>query len=209
MKLDQLTIQDFIKELASDAPTPGGGSIAALCGALGAALSEMVAGLTVGKEKYRKSWKSMTSVRRKASGLSERFLHLMQEDTDAYNAVTAAFQLPRSTDDEQTARRRQIQEAMKLAATVPLETMKSSLELAELGRLVVENGNKNAVTDAGAALQLARAAGIVASYNVLINLSSIRDKNYVLEKKEEVNRLLEEAENRIAEAEKVIHEALT
>ena len=104
MNLDQLSVREFIGELSSDNPTPGGGSVAALCGAVGAALSAMVANLTVDREKYEQTRETMDEVKKTAEKLSARFLALMQEDSDTYQTVMAAFELPRETDDQMASR---------------------------------------------------------------------------------------------------------
>jgi len=199
VKLDQLSVRDFVAELGSDNPTPGGGSVAALCGALGAALSGMVANLTVEREKYEQTWKSMEEVKKTAGNLSARFLELMQEDTDAYQKVMAAFQLPKETEEEKASRQAAIEEAMKRAATVPLETLRASERLVGIAREAVQGGNPNAITDAGAAVQLANATAVVASYNVRINLSRIKDEAFVAACEKEVDEALKRLETLFAD----------
>ena len=199
MKLDQLSVRDFVKELGSDNPTPGGGSVAALCGALGAALSAMVANLTVEREKYEQTWKSMEEVKKTADELVARFLDLVQEDTDAYQKVMAAFQLPKETEEQKASRQTAIEEAMKRAATVPLETLKASETLVGIAREAVQGGNPNAITDAGAAVQLANATAVVASYNVRINLSRIKDEAFVAACEKEVDEILKRLETLFAD----------
>ncbi|MBW2341331.1 MAG: cyclodeaminase/cyclohydrolase family protein [Deltaproteobacteria bacterium] len=199
MKLDQLSVRDFVKELRSDNPTPGGGSVAALCGALGAALSGMVANLTVEREKYEQTWKSMEEVKKTAGNLSDRFLELMQEDTDAYQKVMAAFELPKETEEEKASRQAAIEEAMKRAATVPLETLRASERLVGIAKKAVQGGNPNAITDAGAAVQLANATAVVASYNVRINLSRIKDETFVAASEKEVDETLKRLETLFAD----------
>ena len=194
MKLDQLSVQEFISELSSGNPTPGGGSVAAFCGALAAALSTMVANLTVDREKYGQTRKSMDEVRMTAATLSTRFLALMQEDSDTYQKVMAAFELPRETDDQITSRQAAIEEAMKKAAAVPLETLRASEELIRVARDAVRGGNPNAITDAAAAVQLANTTAVVASYNVQINISRINDQDFVAKCEKEVTEILERQE---------------
>ena len=199
MKLDQLSVREFITELSSGNPTPGGGSVAALCGALGAALSAMVASLTVEREKYEQTWKSMEEVKKEAANLSARFLELMQEDSDTYQKVMEAFELPRETDDQQASRQAAIEEAMKKAATVPLETLRASERLIRAARKAVQGGNPNAITDAGAAVQLANATAVVASYNVQINISRIKDQAFVAKCEKEVTEILKRQETLISD----------
>jgi len=199
VKLDQLSVREFITELSSGNPTPGGGSVAALCGALGAALSAMVASLTVEREKYEQTWKSMEEVKKEAANLSARFLELMQEDSDTYQKVMEAFELPRETDDQQASRQAAIEEAMKKAATVPLETLRASERLIRAARKAVQGGNPNAITDAGAAVQLANATAVVASYNVQINISRIKDQAFVAKCEKEVTEILKRQEALISD----------
>ena len=199
MKLDQLSIRDFVAELGSDNPTPGGGSVAALCGALGAALSAMVSRLTVDREKFKETWPSMEEVKKTADELVARFLDLVQEDSDAYQKVTAAFQLPKETEEEKASRQTAIEEAMKRAATVPLETLRVSERLVGIAREAVQGGNPNAITDAGAAVQLANATAVVASYNVRINLSRIKDEAFVTACEKEVDETLKRLETLFAD----------
>jgi len=199
VKLDQLSVRDFVKELGSDNPTPGGGSVAALCGALGAALSAMVSRLTVDREKFKETWPSMEEVKKTADELVARFLDLVQEDTDAYQKVMAAFQLPKETEEEKASRQTAIEEAMKRAATVPLETLRASERLVGIAREAVQGGNPNAITDAGAAVQLANATAVVASYNVRINLSRIKDEAFVAACEKEVDETLKRLETLFAD----------
>jgi formiminotetrahydrofolate cyclodeaminase len=191
VKLDQLSVQEFIAELSSGNPTPGGGSVAALCGALAAALSTMVANLTVDREKYEQTRKSMEEVRMTAATLSTRFLALMEEDSDTYQKVMAAFELPSETDGQITSRQAAIEEAMKKAAAVPLDTLRASEELIRVARDAVRGGNPNAITDAAAAVQLANTTAVVASYNVQINISRINDQAFVAKCEKELTEILQ------------------
>ena len=199
MKLDKLSVREFIGELSSGNPTPGGGSVAALCGALAAALSTMVANLTVDREKYGQTRKSMEEVRMTAATLSTRFLALMQEDSDTYQKVMAAFKLPRETDGQKASRQAAIEEAMKKAAAVPLETLRASEELIRVAREAVRGGNPNAITDAAAAVQLANTTAVVASYNVQINISRIKDQAFVAKCEKEVTEILKRQEALISD----------
>ena len=199
MKLDQLSVREFITELSSGNPTPGGGSVAALCGALGAALSAMVANLTVEREKYEQTWKSMEEVKKAAGDLSARFLELMQEDSDTYQKVITAFELSKETEEQNASREAAIEEAMKQAAAVPLETLRASEELIRAARDAVRGGNPNAITDAAAAVQLANTTAVVASYNVQINISRIKDQAFVERCEKEVTEILKRQEALISD----------
>lgn len=200
LKLDQLSLRNFIQELSSGSATPGGGSAAALCGALGAALSAMVARFTVGREKFRHAWERMEGIKKGADELAARFLSLVQEDTDAYREVIAALGLPKETEEEKALRREAVQKAMKKATSVPLETLRLSEELIQMAKEAVELGNPNTVTDAGAAVHLAHTAAAVAAYNIRINISTLKDDVFVKGCKREVEEILERMEALLAEA---------
>ena len=202
MRLAELSTADFIKELSGDSPAPGGGSVAALAGALGAALCAMVSRLTLGKERYRHAWDSMAQVTDQADGCARRFLVLVDQDTLAYNEVVAALRLPKESEQERTARRKAIQQASRKAASVPLETLRALARLADLIRITVEMGNPNCITDAGTAAQLARAAAHAAAYNVRINLGGIDDKVFVAECDREVEEILVRLDAIVVDVEK-------
>jgi len=191
LKLNQLSISDFIHELSSAKAAPGGGSVAALCGALGAALSAMVSRLTKGRERFKDIWDTMEKVKEEADDLAGHFLGLVQEDTDTYQQVMAAIKLPKETDEEKESRQAAIEESMKRATAVPMETLRASERLIQLAQEAVEQGNPVALSDAGGALQLARATGAIAAYNVRINLARIIDKKFVAGHNKEVDETLE------------------
>ena len=188
--LKDMKVDEFITELGSESPAPGGGSVAALCGSLGSALAHMVSNLTLGREKYKLNWETMQEIKEKSKRLSEEFITLMQEDTDAYNDVVAAFKLPKETQEEKNKRQEAIQEAMKQAARIPLKSLHSAEKTMNLAKKVVEQGNPNALTDAGAAAHMARSAAEIAAYNVRINLPGIRDENFRAECKKSVDDVL-------------------
>ena len=204
MKLDELSVRDFINELSSATATPGGGSVAALCGALGAALSVMVAGLTGGKEKFKDRWVSMEGIKGRADRLRDHLLGLVQQDTDAYQKVVAALRLPRDTEQQRISRREALQASLKKAAKVPLETLRTSEGLMEIAKQVTEQGDPSAITDAGAAIYLAYTAGVIAAYNVRINLSQIEDEGFRLEYSREVEERLARLRALFAEMERYV-----
>ncbi|MGD9974237.1 MAG: cyclodeaminase/cyclohydrolase family protein [Desulfatirhabdiaceae bacterium] len=190
MKLADLTVSEFVRELGAVSPAPGGGSVAALCGGLSAALCAMVARLTHGKPKYRDNWEAMESLIQQADPLAERFVALMDADTEAYNGVVAAMRLPKATEEEQALRKAAIELANRRAAEVPLETLKNTLKLADHVKDAVEKGNVNCITDAGTAAQLVKTAAYGAAYNVRINLSGITDPVFVENCRSEVSRII-------------------
>lgn len=189
------TITAFVRELASDSPAPGGGSAAALAGALAAALSAMVGRLTVGKEKYKGAWGEMETVRDEADALRRSLLELMEKDTEAFNTYMAAMKLPKDTDEAKAARKAAMQNAARETATVPLHTLEACLAVAKLGERAVKSGNTNALSDAAAAVMLARAGGRAALYNVLINLPGFGDAPLALQYESRSEALMAELES--------------
>ncbi len=186
-----MTINEFAKIVASDSPVPGGGSIAALCGALGAALAGMVANLTVGKKKYANSKEEMTDIIIKASLLREKLLNYIEEDSLAYNKVTEAYRLSKETEEERFYRRDRIQESLKVAASVPLKVAETSFEIFPLAEAVVLRGNASSVTDALVGAMMARTGVLSAVLNIRINLASIKDDEFVKELKDKADVLEE------------------
>lgn len=179
MELKKLTVEGFINETASSSPAPGGGSIAALNAASSAALIAMVAQLTLGKEKYAASQEEMKEVAEKAGAMKDQFLAFIDEDSNAFNKIMAAFKLPKDTDEAKKARSAAIQDATKGAALVPFKVGQKANELFALAEAVILRGNPNAVTDGAVAAMNARAAVRGAFLNVKINLGSIKDALFV------------------------------
>jgi glutamate formiminotransferase/formiminotetrahydrofolate cyclodeaminase len=208
MNLGECSLTGFIEKLADDSPAPGGGSVAALAGALSAALTVMVANLTLGREKYRQNWEAMEHVRASAYRLLERLKKLVDEDAQAYNQVAAAFKLPREDAAQKAARSRAIQAATRQAALVPMETLRTVSALAELVGQALGKGNPNCLTDAGVAGQLLRTAAKGAAYNVRINLSGIRDEHFTARLDGEVADLLANVAATADELEKLVEEDL-
>jgi formiminotetrahydrofolate cyclodeaminase len=169
----------FLDALGSAAPTPGGGTGAAVAGAMGAALVGMLARLTVGRKRYADHEKLMEAVAEQAAQEQGRLMDLAAQDAEAYDGVGRAMKLPRATDEEKEARREALQAALRGACDVPLQVMERCLEVLALAKTAVLHGNVNAVSDGAAGAELARAAMRVASYNVRINLASLKDESYV------------------------------
>ena len=172
------TIAHFLDELASGAPVPGGGAVAALEAALGAALVSMVCNLTIGKEKYRAYEQTMIEARATAEELRAQALALAAEDSASYSAVGAAYALPRGSDAEKAARQARIQEALKGATDVPLRTVALAARVVELCAHIVDGANTNAISDVGVGALSARAALDGAALNVKINLALIKDEEF-------------------------------
>jgi len=197
MRLVELSLHDFTENLASDRPAPGGGSVAALAGALAAALCAMVSRLTVGKEKYRDAWADMERVRDRADQLVTRLLGLVDQDSQAYNEVLAAFKMPKGDDAQKSARRAAIETAMKQASEIPMETLRTVAQLETLIGEVMDKGNSNCITDAGVAAQLIRTAAFGAAYNARINWSGINDKEFVKNHYDELSSLINRIETSV------------
>jgi formiminotetrahydrofolate cyclodeaminase len=174
-----LTLAAFADALASDAPTPGGGSGAAVTGALGAALVAMLARLTIGRKRYAAHEELMKAIADAAGEAQATLLALATEDAASYDRVGAAYKLPKATDAEKAARNEAIQVAMRGACEVPLKVMEQCLEVISLAKNAVKRGNVNAASDGAAGAELCRAALKVAAYNVKINLSGMTDAAYV------------------------------
>ncbi|MBN1226629.1 MAG: cyclodeaminase/cyclohydrolase family protein [Deltaproteobacteria bacterium] len=194
--LSDLKITEFLSRTASKDPVPGGGSISALAAALSAALSEMVAGLTVGKKEFESYEKEMTDITKKARTLREKLTLDIDRDSDAYNRVIRAFGLPNDTEENKNRRRQAILEGLKQASLAPLSVAKDAVELLDIAGQVVEKGNKNAVTDAAVAVMMARTAILGAILNVKINLDSIKDKAFVEDLKNQIQGVRLKAEQR-------------
>lgn len=191
--LAELSVKDFLAKTAGNDPVPGGGSVAALNAALAASLTEMVANLTIGKKKYEDKEELMNSIASKASNYMASFVRDIDADSDAYNKVFAAFKLPKETDEEKAERSKEIQAATKIAAEIPMEVARKAFEMMNIIAEVAENGNQNAITDACVSMMTARTAVLGAILNVKINLSSIKDVEYVALMTQEANYLEKEA----------------
>ena len=191
--LTDLTVKDFLNKVAGSDPVPGGGSIAALNGALASALAAMVANLTIGKKKYAEVQEDMQAIAQEAERLMGDFTADIDRDSDAYDRVFACFKMPKETDEEKAARFAAIQEATKYAAQVPLEVARRACALMPLIAEVALKGNQNAVTDACVAMMSARNAVLAAVLNVRINLSSLKDAELVTRLQAEADGLEQQA----------------
>ena len=174
----ELTLKEFVDITASSDPVPGGGSISALAAALSAALSEMVASLTIGKEKYAEVQPEMKVAAEGLARLRAELLGDVQKDSEAFDLYMQALKLPKNTEEERSIRKKAMQEGLKKAAEAPLCVSKKSVKLMDYAELVVNKGNKNAITDGMIAAMLARTAVLGAALNVRINLNSIEDEEY-------------------------------
>ena len=180
MYIDQ-PIRHFLDKLASKSPEPGGGSVAALTGSLGAGLVSMVCSLTLGKEKYKDVQPQVEALIKESEKLRTEMQDLIQKDTEVYGGLSEVYKMPKNTDAEKAARTAKMQEALKLACQVPFEIGLKSLEVARLAQRAADIGNVAAVSDAGVAALLAQACAQSAALNVKINVNSIKDEAYTRE----------------------------
>jgi methenyltetrahydrofolate cyclohydrolase len=178
MYLDR-PLHDYLDELASAQPTPGGGSAAALSGAMGAALASMVAHLTLGKAKYADVEPEIEELLQQTEKLRARFQQLMQEDIDAYGKLSTSFKLPRNTPEEVDARDKAIQKQLLEAALVPLEMLESAFQLVQYCCRLAEIGNANVLSDIATGALLASSAGAGAAWMVRANLVAMKDLEMV------------------------------
>jgi len=195
-----MPLRDFVEETASESPAPGGGSVSAAVGALGAALATMVANLSAAKRGWEDRWEEFSEWAERGKRHHDELLRLVDEDTDAFNAVMAAMGLPKNTEAEKTERDRAIQAATRRAIEVPLRVMETAVSSMDVIRAMAEIGNPNSVSDAGVAALCARSAVMGAFLNVQINCPSLEDKGYVaevLEKGRELERRAIDLEKQI------------
>ena len=178
MSFSTLSVHDFIQSLASPEPTPGGGTAAAIAGAMGTGLLIMVAGLPRTRENTDDERAILATVRERLVPLADRLEQCADRDSEAFRAVMAAYRRPRATDEEKAARKAAIAEAMRGATEAPLETLRLVVQALELGETVARHGNPSAASDARVGAGLLAAAGEGAAANVRINLDSLSDEDY-------------------------------
>lgn len=189
MDLKNMSVADLAALTASNAPAPGGGAIAAMTGAYGAALACMVASLTAGKAAYEDVREEMEALIKEAEKLRLELLDAIQKDSSSFDAFMAALGMPKGTDEEKTARTKAMQQALKAAAEVPYQTALTASRIMPLAELAVRHGNAKAVTDGLVAAMMARTAVRSALLNVKINLESIKDDAYVSQMREKCQAL--------------------
>ena len=187
--LVSMTLSDFLSELASSSPAPGGGSVAALSGAISAALTSMVCNLTIGKEKYIQVQDKIKKLLNKSEQIRNELTKLIDKDTQVFNDVIKAFKMPKENDKQIELRKKAIQEGYKTAAGVPLETAKICEEILDLAKNVSEIGNQNSITDAAISAILAKSGVDAAILNVRINLNSIKDEDFIKNIDAQLNNL--------------------
>lgn len=207
-KLIDLTVKGFADETSRESPAPGGGTISAYMGALGAALGTMVANLSSHKAGWDARWEEFSNWADKGQKIQSELMNLVDEDTEAFNRIMEAFGLPKGTDEEKAARSAAIQAATLFATQVPLHTMQASFKVFELCKAMAEEGNPNSVSDAGVGVLAARAAVLGAGLNVKINASGLKDRETADKLVGEANELIKEANELEAEIMKIIEAKL-
>ena len=189
------TLEAFLASVAAPTPTPGGGSVSALAGALAAALARMVAALARDKTGYEAVQADLVQIETKAAAVQTRLVGLATEDSRAYEAVVAAMRLPKRTDAERASRVEAMQTAYREATRIPLETMEACAEVLDLAAVAVEKGNRGATTDAAVAILLAEAGLRGAGLNARINLASIKDEGFRASSEAKMDRILSHADD--------------
>jgi glutamate formiminotransferase/formiminotetrahydrofolate cyclodeaminase len=207
-RLAGMTLTQFADELSSDSPAPGGGSVAALAGALSAGLSAMVASLTYGKKEFSRRKKIMEDAALRGQELKKQFVDLVDRDTEAFNAVLAAMRLPKKTDAEKSARDQAIEDAYKLAASVPMETLRLAEQASSLALLLAQKGIESALSDAAVASLQAGAAAEGAWMNVAVNLQSIKDAAFASSMRKKSGQALEEVRKTVKRTQRLAQKRL-
>jgi glutamate formiminotransferase/formiminotetrahydrofolate cyclodeaminase len=203
-----MSLREFVDLTSTEKPAPGGGSVAAVCGALASALACMVAQLTVGKKGYEGVSEQMKALAEHAQEHKDFFLRAVDDDTAAFNRVMQAFRLPRKTEEQKRERKLAIQAATRGATLVPMEVLRRAKQVLDLIEQATRDGNKNSLSDAGVAGLCARAAAEGARYNVLINLADIDDSDFVNKLKKESSGLIEDIRRRTDSLAGAVEQAL-
>jgi formiminotetrahydrofolate cyclodeaminase len=188
--IKDLNVQTFLDQLASQASTPGGGSAAAIMGAMGAALVSMVCNLTIGKKNYAAVEADLKQVLQQSEELRQRLTGMVADDIRVFDQVMSAYGMPRDTDEQKSARANAIQDALKEATVVPLACAKACAEVIDLSRAAAEKGNLNVISDAGVAVMAAYGALKSAALNVYINVGNIKDRDFAEAMRSELESIL-------------------
>ncbi len=208
MSAEQEQMDPFLEELAAGSATPGGGSAAAYAAAMGASLVAMVARLTIGKKKYADVEHEMETILEGALALHERLYQAVTQDAQAFDGVMDAYRMPKESDEEKADRKEAIEAAMQKAAEVPLGVCRDAVHIMAFAADVAEKGNNNAVSDAGSAGAMARAAFKAAQYNVRINAGSVSDKKMAGEWLDQVEKLQSDADRHSARLDQIMQDSL-
>ena len=192
MNISEKTCVEFVDVLASKAAVPGGGGAAALVGAIGMALGSMVCNLTIGKKKYAEYEETIKEILSKASKLEKDLLEMIDEDAKGFYPLSKAYGLPTSTDEEKQIKEETMQKALKVACEVPINIVRACHKAIKLHEELVDKGSRLAISDVGVGVQCLRAAILSAELNVVININSIKDEEYITKVNTEVKELVED-----------------
>lgn len=192
MKISEKTCIEFVEVLASKSAVPGGGGAASLVGAIGMALGSMVCNLTIGKKKYAEYEESIKEILAKAGDIEKKLLSMIDEDAENFLPLSKAYGLPTSTEEEKKIKEETMEKALKVACEVPINIVRVCFDAIKLHEDLVDKGSRLAISDVGVGVQCLRAAILSGQLNVVININSIKDKEYVAKVKNEVDTLVEE-----------------
>ena len=191
-KIAQKSCVDFVEVLASKAAVPGGGGAAALAGAIGMALGSMVCNLTTGKKKYAQYEEAIQEILVKAGKLQEELLSMIVKDAEGFYPLSKAYGLPTSTEEEKQYKAETMEKCLKVACEVPMNIVRLCYESIKLHEELVDKGSKLAISDVGCGVQCLRAAILSAQLNVIINVNSMKDREYAEKIDKECNQLVED-----------------
>ena len=192
MGISEKTCIEFVDALASKSAVPGGGGAAALVGAIGMALGSMVCNLTIGKKKYAEYEESVKEILAKASEIEKKLLNMIDEDAENFLPLSKAYGLPTSTEEEKKIKEETMENALKVACEVPINIVRVCYDAIKLHEDLVDKGSRLAISDVGVGVQCLRAAILSGQLNVVININSIKDVEYVEKVRNEVNNLVKE-----------------
>ncbi len=201
-------IQDFIDEISSSAPTPGGGSVSAFCGVLGTSLGIMVCNLTIGKKKYESVQEEILQIKSQLETLRDKFLEFYDKDSEAFDKVMSAIKLPKETEEEKVKRTEAIENANIEATEIPINVIQTSIVTLNYLMRLSEIGNQNSLSDTGVAIHLIKTCAEGAMLNVMINTKSLNDRERAMNLYLDAAKILNEIQSRADEQLKLIHKKL-
>lgn len=211
-KLVDLTLKGYVEEVKGDSPAPGGGSVAAYAAALGCALTQMVGSLTIDKKAFEKLTDEektlMKDTQKKLDNIRVELIDIVDTDANSFDDVMAAFKLPKDTEEQKKERTEKIQNGYKHALETPLRAADLALNAMRLQKIYAEKGNVNAITDVGVGTLLLQTGIEGALFNVLINLNSVKDEDYVSKKRAEVESIMKEGKDLREETLKIVYSKL-
>ncbi|AFN73300.1 glutamate formimidoyltransferase [Melioribacter roseus P3M-2] len=203
------TVEQYLNEISSSSPTPGGGNVSAFCGALASSLGIMVCNLTIGKKKYDDVQEEIEEAKEKLLTYQKNFLILAEKDNEAFNRVMNAFKLPKENEEQAETRKKAIQDATLEAAAIPMEVLKNCSAVFIHIKTAAEKGNKNSISDAGVAATLIGAAANGAYLNILINVSSLENKTIAREILKSADALIDDIDHNVKLITKIIKDSLS